>query len=193
MLRYTSMYKKSKTIMSDLFEEQVKLYPDKPAIIFTNDDQTWTFHELNDYANSVANYFSRLGLRQGDTVAIFMENSPEYIGIYLGLWKIGVTAAFINHNLRQESLVHCVRAAKSRVIIFSSSLTGAVSDVWIDLESGIDMTRMCFAVCGDPDDEKYGQSFKRLDRELQGVSTSSPPPLDNKGMEGIYIQEQWQS
>ena len=182
MLRTTRTHKRSKKILSDLFEEQVKHSPNKPAIIFTNDERMWTFHELNEYANRVANYFTSLGLQKGDTAALFMDNSPEYIGLYIGLWKIGVIAAFLNYNLRHGSLTHCIRVAKSRALIFSSSLAGAVSDVWTDLESSMDVSRMSFAVCGDP--EGGERSFKRLDRELQGVSTSPPPVLANKVFDG---------
>lgn len=183
MLRYSWMYRRSRKVLSDLFEEQVKRTPDKTAIIFANDDRKWTFLQLNEYSNRVANYFSRLGLQKGDSVALFMENSPEYIGLNLGLWKIGVVVAFINYNLRQESLTHCIRAAKSRALIFSSSLVDAVSDVYTDLESSMDATHLIFGVCGDPS-ASSGRSFKTLDRELQGVSSSSPPVLKTKSSDG---------
>ena len=183
VLNTVKKHRKDHKILSDLFEEQVHQHPDKPAIIFTNEDRTWTYCELNEYANRVANYFSSLGLQKGDSAALFMENSPEYIGLYLGLWKIGVVVAFLNHNLRHESLTHCIRAAKSRALIFSSQLAGAVSDVWSELEeSSMDASRMCFAVCGDP--EGGERPLKRLDRELQGVSASPPPALANKSFEG---------
>ena len=182
MLRYNWLNKRNNTILPELFEEQAKRYPDKPAIIFANDESVWTYRELNEYANRVANYFSKLGLRKGDTVALFMENSPEYLGLQIGLWKIGVTVAFLNYNLRHDGLTHCIQAAKSRALIFSSSLMEAVSDVWSDLESSMDMVRMSFVVCGDP--ESKGRTVKRLDRELQGVSTTTPPPVANKTTDG---------
>ena len=168
-------------ILPDLFEEQVRRFPDKPAVIFANDNRCWTFRELDNYANSVSTYFSRLGLRKGDTVALFMENSPEYIGLYLGLWKIGVVVAFLNHNLRQESLVHCMRVAKSRALVVSAALSGAVCDVCNELEGGgMDVGEMCLCVCG----ESEGGKFKTLDRELQGVSASPPPVLIDKEADG---------
>ena len=168
-------------ILPDLFEEQVRRFPDKPAVIFANDNRCWTFRELDNYANSVSNYFSRLGLRKGDTVALFMENSPEYIGLFLGLWKIGVVVAFLNHNLRQESLVHCVRVAKSRALVVSAALSGAVCDVCNELEGGgMDVGEMCLCVCG----ESEGGKFKTLDRELRGVSASAPPVLTDKEADG---------
>ena len=183
-LRTVQLHKRNKKILSDLFEETVQRYPNKPAILFVNEERSWTFRELDNYASSVANYFSHLGLKKGDTVALFMENCPEYIGLYLGLWKIGVVSAFLNHNLRQESLTHCVHAAKASALVFSPSLADAVCDVWSNLEMTLDMSRMCFAVCEVVEGKERGRGAVRLDLELQGVSTSPPPPLSGKSFDG---------
>lgn len=49
-----------------------------------------------------------------------LENRPEYVGIWLGLSKIGVVTALINTNLTNDPLVHSVTAAKCKAIIFGS-------------------------------------------------------------------------
>ena len=70
----------------------------------------------------MANYFESLGYKKGDSVALFMENRPEFVTIWLGLAKIGVVPAFINYNLRHESLVHSVKVANCKAIIFGAEL-----------------------------------------------------------------------
>ena len=70
------------------FAETVKKHPDKIALIF--EDQKWTFRDLEEFSNRVANYFLRAGYKPGYTVAIFMENRMEYVGIWLGLAKVGL-------------------------------------------------------------------------------------------------------
>jgi solute carrier family 27 fatty acid transporter 1/4 len=78
---------------------------------------------MEDYSNRIANLFlNKYNLRKGDCVALFMENKPEFIGIWLGLSKIGVISALVNTNLRTESLLHSINVAKSKVLIFDSSL-----------------------------------------------------------------------
>ena len=74
--------------VADLFTKTAASYPNKIAVIF--EDQRWTFKELDEYANKVGNHFRAVGLQKGDTVALFMENCPENLGIILGLCKIGV-------------------------------------------------------------------------------------------------------
>lgn len=66
-------------------------------------------------------------LQEGDVVAIFMENRSQYVGLWLGMAKIGVEAALINFNLRLEALVHCVTISNAKAVVFGSELTDGES------------------------------------------------------------------
>lgn len=78
--------------------------------------------QIDEYSSRIANVFRNAGLRKGDTVALMMENRPEFVTIWLGLSKIGVISALINFNLRQKSLSHCVNIAKCKAFIFEADL-----------------------------------------------------------------------
>ena len=54
------------------FSKTAKKMPNK--VMFYFEDQTWTFKQIDDYSNKVANYFSSLNYRKNDTIALFMEN-----------------------------------------------------------------------------------------------------------------------
>lgn len=56
-------------------------------------------------------------------VALFLENKPEYICIWLGLSKLGVIVPLINTNQRLGSLVHSITVAKSQAVIFGTELS----------------------------------------------------------------------
>lgn len=60
-------------------------------------------------------------------VALFMENRSQYVGLWLGMAKIGVEAALINFNLRLEALVHCVTISNAKAVVFGSELTDGKS------------------------------------------------------------------
>lgn len=51
-----------------------------------------------------------------------MENRCQYVGLWLGMAKIGVEAALINFNLRLEALVHCVTISNAKAVVFGSEL-----------------------------------------------------------------------
>ena len=113
--------KKHHTIV-DLFRATLARNPIKAAFIF--EGKSWTFQEVEDYSNRVANYFKSCGYQKGDVIALFMESSPEFVCMWLGLAKIGVVSSLINFNLRLDSLFHCVNVCKAKGLIFGADLGG---------------------------------------------------------------------
>ena len=72
-------------------------------VISVDTGEEWTYREVDEYSNRVANYFrGELGFVAGDVVAVNMTNKPKMVPIVLGLAKIGVVFALINTNLRDE-------------------------------------------------------------------------------------------
>ena len=162
--------------VSDLFMETASRYPDKTAIIF--EEQKWTFRELDEFANRVANHFRSLGLKKGDCVALFAENCPEFIGVWVGLGKIGAVTAFVNSSLRLKALVHCIGLVTPRAIVFSASLSNAVQAILPELDPAI--SEMCYSICGE---SSFPQA-KSLKAELEKASTQPPVLLADKSFKG---------
>lgn len=106
-----------------IFAETLQKYGDKTALIFEGTGERWSFRELDEYSNRVANLLHERGFREGDVVALFMENRSQYVGLWLGMAKIGIEAALINFNLRLEALVHCVHISNAKAVVFGSELT----------------------------------------------------------------------
>lgn len=90
-----------------IFEDTVRKNPNKAFVLFQ--DQVWTFNDAKLYADKIANFFYDSGYRKGDVIAIFTENCPQYIPLWVGLSKVGIVAALINFNLRDMSLAHCIK------------------------------------------------------------------------------------
>ena len=58
-----------------------------------------------------------------------MENRPEYVGLWLGLSKVGIVPALINTNLLGQPLVHSIKAASAIGLIYGAELENAVYGV----------------------------------------------------------------
>ena len=52
--------------------------PDKAAYIMAATGKVVTYRELDDESNRAANLLRSLGLKTGDTIALFAENHPRY-------------------------------------------------------------------------------------------------------------------
>lgn len=76
------------------------------------------------------------GWAEGDVVALYMESHPLVVALWLGLAMVGVEAAFINHNLRQRSLLHCVCVSGARAMVFGTEMREGGSRVVILYETG---------------------------------------------------------
>ena len=116
------LHHRNNTTIPDLFQATVARHPHKAAFLF--EGKTWTFQDVEDYSNRIANYFRSCGYKKGDVIALFMESCPEFVCMWLGLAKIGVVSSLINFNLRLDSLIHCIKVCNAKAIIFGTELTG---------------------------------------------------------------------
>ncbi|KAK5647257.1 hypothetical protein RI129_002149 [Pyrocoelia pectoralis] len=120
-----SVYKK--------FSSLATMYTRKTA--FHYEEEVWTFSDVQNFVNKVANYFKKQGYKKGDCVGLILENCPDYPCIWLGLSKLGVATALINTNLVKHSLAHCIKVANCKAVIFGSNFRQAVEDVVSELDN----------------------------------------------------------
>ncbi|XP_008327798.1 long-chain fatty acid transport protein 1a [Cynoglossus semilaevis] len=162
-----------------IFAQTVKRYPNKPALIYEATGETWTFMQLDQLSNAVAHWARGQGWVSGDVVAIFMESRPLQVALWLGFAKVGVEAALINFNLRQDSLLHCVGVSESRAIVFGAELADALLEVRSSLPQS--MVRFCTGELGA--EQMIALSAHPLDPILAVTSRYAPSPcVPSKGM-----------
>jgi crotonobetaine/carnitine-CoA ligase len=65
----------------ELMEEKADRFKDKVFLLF--EDKTFTYRQMNENANRMANYFLSLGAGQGKGVAILMDNSSRFLDIFI--------------------------------------------------------------------------------------------------------------
>lgn len=70
----------------------------------------------------MAHWALEQGWAEGDVVALYMESQPLLVALWLGLATIGVEAALVNYNLRQQSLLHCVSVSGARAMVFGTEM-----------------------------------------------------------------------
>ncbi|XP_034950695.1 long-chain fatty acid transport protein 4-like [Chelonus insularis] len=113
--------------VAKLFTRQVEAHPDKIVIIF--EDQEWSYKKLDKFTNRFARFMRTQPYSRGDSIALLMGNRPEYIGIWLALSKAGFVTALINTNLRKDALIHSIRIAESKAIIFGGEFKEAIEEI----------------------------------------------------------------
>ncbi|XP_065432298.1 long-chain fatty acid transport protein 1 isoform X7 [Chrysemys picta bellii] len=172
-------HQRTKNTIPKIFHDVVCRHPDKVALIYEASDEKWTFRQLDEYSNAVANFFYQQGFRLGDVIAIFMESRPEFVGLWLGMAKVGIEAALINFNLRLDSLVYCVTTSGAKAVIFGGELAAAISEVNGML--GKNMVKFC---SGDFNPDSVPVETKYLDPLLSTALKSPPDQIAAKGLDG---------
>ena len=128
-------------LLPDLFEQSVDKWPHKSCMQFGR--RVLSFQQVDEAANRVAHWGLQRGLQTGQTVALLMENRPEFIIVWLGLAKIGVVTALLNTHLQPDGLIHCTMIADTKWMIVGEELAEKLEKVADKL------THVNFLIYGD--------------------------------------------
>jgi len=89
-----------------ILADNAQIYQQKPSFIFK--DKAVTFNQLKDYVFKLANSLVNLGIKKHDRVAVYLNNSLEYLYSYLAVWSIGATCVPLDFMLTEEEVISCV-------------------------------------------------------------------------------------
>jgi fatty-acyl-CoA synthase len=111
----------------DIVEAQARATPDAPAIHYL--DTVTSYGALDTRANAYGHWALAQGLKRGDCVALFMENRPDFLCCWLGLFKAGLCVALINTNQRGQALAHSIEIVGAKHLIAGVELASFVVEV----------------------------------------------------------------
>ena len=112
-------YPSEESVIS-LFEKQVNLTPNAPAVCFEN--STLTYKELNDKANILAHFLKSQDIGLYDTVSIFLDKSLEAIVSIIGALKVGASFLPIDISYPNSRILYMIKDAASKICLTSSDL-----------------------------------------------------------------------
>jgi long-chain acyl-CoA synthetase len=105
----------------EAFQKTVDKHGDTPALL--TKDETWaTWNELRDRVRRIAGGLAKLGVAKGDTVAMLLNNRPEFVACDLGAVSLGGVPFSIYQTASPEQIAYQVGDAASRVAITESAL-----------------------------------------------------------------------
>ena len=166
-----------------LWRDVLAKNPSKKCFVMIEEDGTeysYTYQEVEEKSNQVANYLLSKKVKKGETVALLMENRPNFVISWLGITKVGAKVAMINTSIKEKGLVHCVRIANARCMLFGAELSHQVGPVAHTISGELNMELLC---CDGSVD--YAES---ADTSIQAMSTQSPS-LDL--IKGINMTDQF--
>src|SRR5579872_4813684 len=102
------------SITEALFQH-ARQHPARPAIMFEN--QAISYGQLAGEVEQFASALLAWGLQRGDRVALFLENSPAFVVVYLGTHLAGGIVVLVNTQYRQVELTHILTDSGARLCV----------------------------------------------------------------------------
>jgi long-chain acyl-CoA synthetase len=118
--------------------------PDRPAMIDSLTGMVLTYCELNERSARFARYLTAIGVKRGDTVALFMENNSRFMEIVWATRRLGLYITAINRYLTVDEAAYIVNDSDAVVLVTSK----ARADVAAGLTGRVPMCRRWLMVDG---------------------------------------------
>jgi acyl-CoA synthetase (AMP-forming)/AMP-acid ligase II len=103
--------------------------PDKPAYILAASGEVVTYRQLEDRSNQAAQLFRAAGLRAGDHLALFSENSARFLQVCWGAQRSGLFYTCIPSGLTADEAEYIIRDSGAKMLIASSALAGVAAQL----------------------------------------------------------------
>jgi fatty-acyl-CoA synthase len=115
--------------IGDLLDRRADELPTQEAIVYSCYpefggalDIRWTYQDYRDRANAVAKGLLALGLNQGDHIAVWAANLPEWPLLQMAAAKAGLVLVTINPVLRAAEVEYLLKQGDVRALFFMARI-----------------------------------------------------------------------
>lgn len=111
-------------LVNHFLENSAKNFPDKIALVIG--ERRYSYLELDEKANNLANALIVNGLGKGDRVIIYIDNSYEAVIAIFGVLKAAGIFVMVNPTTKAEKLTYILNNSRAAAIISSWSKSDIV-------------------------------------------------------------------
>ncbi len=113
------------TTLVEAFHHTARTFPDRVAIRTKGDAVSVTWGELRERVDAVAGGLAKLGLKRGETIALMLNNRPEFHICDLAAMTLGATPFSIYQTFSPEQIEYVVSDAGARIAVVEQALLPA--------------------------------------------------------------------
>ena len=149
--------------IGDALIRTARSYPERIGLIdkfgkHTAVDATFTWKELNEKVNRLANGLLSLGLKRQERVGVYSETRSQFFVAYFAIMKAGLVLVPLNTAYKGKELVYLVNDSEPRALIVDADHAEEVSKISGDISS-VEL------VVGIGENHGYDHDFESLIRE----------------------------
>lgn len=124
--------------LRDHFNDNVARWSDRAAII--DDNRVYTFGDLDERANRLANLLIALDVKKGDAVGLLLQNCVEFALGFFACQKLGAISSCLNYRLTAGPIGYAVQQEQLKALIFNAEFSGKVAEI-------MDAAKFCRFIC----------------------------------------------
>jgi acyl-CoA synthetase (AMP-forming)/AMP-acid ligase II len=92
--------------------------PDRDCIVF--EGRRWTYAQVNERVNRLANALAQWGIGKGDRVGILHVNCNQHIETYFAVAKLGAIFVPLNFRAKSDELAYMITNAEAKTLFVGS-------------------------------------------------------------------------
>ena len=165
----------SNVSVPEIFNQTVEKYGNKTALIFYG--KKISYLKLGELIDRFATALVSLGIRKGDTVALYLLNCPQYVVSYFSALKVGAKVTPISPVYTSQEVKHQLEDSGAKTVVCEDILYDNVR------KSSVELDTVVLSNIGD-----YLPFLKRifgksaLAKTYRGTEVPSPQLIEKAGL-----------
>ena len=130
------------TSVIQLFESQVKAFPNKTALVY--DNMRFSYSDLNKRANQLARFLQTNGIGRNDIVGVLMDKTDWFIVSILAVQKVGAAYLPMHPDYPEDRISYILSDSNAKMILTDGLSTFSVptihpDEVYLDYYENFDL------------------------------------------------------
>ncbi len=117
------------TTVYGILSAAARLWRDNVYLQFAPTGQSFTYGAFKELVDRIASVFLSKGIQKGDRIALYMKNSPWYLGCIYACGKIGAIEVPVNWFYREREVEYIVGNSQSSLVVADEDLYPIVEKV----------------------------------------------------------------
>jgi len=160
---------------AQLLEERAQRRPNRPFLRYHG--TKFTYKQMDDNANRVANFLISIGAQPGRAVAVLMGNSPKWLDAFMGVQRMGMCAVPVNTALRGDQLSYIFNHSEAAFAFIDHDLL----QYYLNVKDSLDRPpQVIVNTEGAPDEFELPEGMIEMDKAYQ-ASTQKPEAGPREG------------
>jgi O-succinylbenzoate-CoA ligase len=166
-----------------LLKKRAEITPQNEAFVEFERDRRFTYAELNQRCNRIADGLLAQGIEPGDRVAALLKNGIEFVETYFALAKIGAVMVPVNWRLVGPEIAYILADSGSRALVFDADFDAVVTSLQDSGAATLPITTWIRSTGGSGDPVEGVLDYE----SLLNSGSSGEPPVGAGGEDNLFI------